>query len=281
MTADFSVSAPPTVLLFGPLDPTSAQHITADALSCMAMGCHPTSVITAIHIQDTTTLEHIGLLPPEQIHDQMRCLLEDLHIDAIKAGPLYTVEEASILGQIMADYAQLPLVLHLQSIPDSEQVSKDQDSDEIIQAIFDLVLPFCQLVVADQLLLQQWQVEGHITAQQHPARTLIEAGAQAVLYTTTQGTEQNGMYQLFSQQGLMQQWPLMPPPERAQDTEGMLTCVCTAQLAQGHDLAQACAQAIQYIYGANKHVFQAGMGTRIINQSALKDADLSCNTYEP
>src|SRR5690625_6964098 len=63
----------------------------------------------------------------------MRCLLEDLNIRAIKAGPLYSVEEASILGQILADYPQLPLVLHLQSIPDSAQVGREQDSDAIIQ----------------------------------------------------------------------------------------------------------------------------------------------------
>src|SRR5699024_11661560 len=142
------------------------------------------TVATAVHIQDTTTLDHISLLPPEQIHDQMCCLLEDLNISAIKAGPLYSVEEASILGQILADYPQLPLVLHLQSIPDSEQVGRDQDSDEIIQAIFDLVLPFAQLVVADQLLLQQWQAEEHLPSNQHTARTLIGLEARAVLYTT-------------------------------------------------------------------------------------------------
>src|SRR5690625_6969142 len=103
MTADLSVSAPPSVLLFGPLDPTSAHYLIADALSCQLTGCHPATVATAVHIQDTTTLDHISLVPPEQIHDQQRCLLEDLTINAIKAGPLYSVEEASILGQILAE----------------------------------------------------------------------------------------------------------------------------------------------------------------------------------
>src|SRR5690625_7511077 len=111
MTADLSVSAPPSVLLFGPLDPTSAQYLTADALSCQLTGCHPATVATAVHIQDTMTLDHISLLPPEQTHDQMRCILEELNIRAIKARRLYSVAEASTLGQLLVDYRQLPLEL--------------------------------------------------------------------------------------------------------------------------------------------------------------------------
>jgi|SRR5690625_2243308 len=269
MTADLSVSAPPSVLLFGPLDPTSAQHLVADALSCQLTGCHPATVVTGVHIQDTTTLDHINLLPPEQIHDQMRCLLEDLNISAIKAGPLYSVEEASILGQILADYPQLPLVLHLQSIPDSVQVGREQDSDEIIQAIFDLVLPFCHLVVADQLMLQQWQAEEHLPTNQHPARTLISLGARAVLYTTTHSTDNSHYYQLYTEQGLYRQWPLPELPLRVQDTEGMLACICATQFAWQLELAAACEQAINYVDRASKHVFQAGMGNRLIHQAGI------------
>jgi len=274
MTADLPVSAPPSVLLFGPLDPTSAHYLTADALSCQLTGCHPATVATAVHIQDTTTLDHISLLPPEQIHDQMRCLLEDLNISAIKAGPLYSVEEASILGQILADYPQLPLVLHLQSIPDSEQVGRDQDSDEIIQAIFDLVLPFAQLVVADQLLLQQWQAEEHLPSNQHPARTLIGLGARAVLYTTTHSAALDSCYQLYTEQGLYQQWPQTDRPDRAQDTEGMLACICATQFAWQLELAPACEQAVNYIDRVSKHVFQAGMGNRLIHQAGILQSTL-------
>lgn len=269
MTVDRPVSIPPTVLLFGPLDPTSAQFLTADALSCTHNGCHPVTVATAVHIQDTTALDHIKLLAPEYVHDQMRCLLEDLQIDAIKAGPLYTVEQASVLGQIMADYAHLPLVLHLQSIPESGQVGTDQDIDEIVDAIFDLALPFADLVVADQLLLQQWQADGHLAARQHPARSLIELGARAVLYTAAHIPEQANSYQLYTRQGRLKQWPYISQTARIQDTEGMLACVCATQLAWGRDLATACDHALQFIYRATEHVFQAGMGTRLINQSAL------------
>lgn len=269
MTADLSVSAPPSVLLFGPLDPTSAQHLVADALSCQLTGCHPATVVTAVHIQDTTTLDHINLLLPEQIHDQMRCLLEDLSISAIKAGPLYSVEEASILGQILADYPHLPVVLHLQSIPDSVHIGQEQDSDEVIQAIFDLVLPFCRLVVADQLLLQQWQAADHLPTDQHPARTLIRLGAQAVLYTTTQSGDAGNYYQLYTEPGLYRQWPLPKLPIRIQDTEGMLACICATQLAWQLELATACEQAVHYIERASQHIFQAGMGHRLIHQAGI------------
>jgi len=280
MTAASPLSAPPTVLLFGPLDPTAATHLLADTQTCMAAGCHPVGVMTAVQIQDTTGLEHISLIAPEQIHDQMRCLLEDLSVHAIKAGPLYSIEEASILGQVLADYAHLPLILHLQSIPEDKYFDTEMDSGEVIDALFQLVVPFAQLVVADQLLLEQWQAEGHLDQHRHPAQELIELGAGAVLYTTTQDSGQGGSYQLFMPQGLKKQWPQQSPPERTQDTEGMLACMCAAQMAQQKPLSQACSDALQFVQQATRHIFQAGMGNRLINQSALARTQSDLKVHE-
>lgn len=280
MTTDLSVTTPPTILLFGPLDPTSAHYLMADAQTCVINGCHPVSVVTALHIQDTTAIEHISLLPPEQIHDQLRFLLEDLSIQAIKAGPIYTVEEASILGQVIADYTHIPLVLHLHSVPETEQVGEDIDTNEVVDAILHLVVPFADLVLADELLLQQWQAEGHFPTNQNPVQNLFDYGAKAVLCPTTHRTQQASYYQLYYQKKLSKQWPRQHTAQRVQDTEGMLACLCTLQLAQTSQLALACEQALHILHRATKHVFQAGMGARLINQSALIETTTPVKSHE-
>lgn len=266
MAAMFATPTP-VVLVFAPLDPTGAMYLPADAISCAAVGCHALSIVTATHIQDTTHTEQITLSSPDFIHDQMRCLLEDINVHSIKAGPIYSIDSASVLAQIAADYTDLPLVLHLQSIPDESIVNNDADVDEITDAIFQLVLPQTDLVVADQTLLNQWQAEGLLSDEQDPIKNLLDFGTQWVFCSLPGTTDSGVLHQLYNQDGLQQQWSSTAQSDRLQDTEGLLCATISAFLAQGLRMVDACAAAVQYSDQAALHSFQAGMGHRIINQA--------------
>src|SRR3546814_4431221 len=110
------------------------------------MGCHALCTLTAILVRDTASTEEIQPVSPELIDDQARCLLEDMNVQAIKVGPLYTPETVSVLAQIAADYNHVPLVLHLAPIPD-ESLLEDLDTEELQMAILDLLLPQTDIVV--------------------------------------------------------------------------------------------------------------------------------------
>ena len=110
-------STPPIILIFGPFDPSGSSSLPADAVTCAALGGHALSALTAIHVQDTASTEDIQPIAPELIDDQARCVLEDMSVQAIKVGPLYTSESVSVLAQIAADYNHVPLVLHLGPCP--------------------------------------------------------------------------------------------------------------------------------------------------------------------
>lgn len=258
---------PPVVLIFAPLDPTGSMYLPADAVSCAAVGCHALSIVTATHIQDTTHTELITLSPPEIMYDQMRCLLEDMTVHSIKAGPLYSIDAASVLAQIAADYTELPLVLHLQSIPDESILSNDAETEEIIEAIFQLVLPQAHLVVADHTLLAQWQADGLLPEDEDPIASLLDYGVQSVFYTLPDQDSAYVLHQLHNQDGLQHQWQSPIPSARLQDTEGLLSTLICAYLAQGLSLKKACANAIAYTDRVTTHAFQAGMGPRIIQQT--------------
>ncbi len=258
---------PPVVLVFAPLDPTGSMYLPADAVSCAAVGCHALSIVTATHVQDTTHTELISLSSPDVMYDQMRCLLEDMSVHSIKAGPLYSIDAASVLAQIAADYTELPLVLHLQSIPDEDILSNDAETDEIIEAIFQLVLPQTDVVVADHTLLAQWQADGILTESQSPIASLFDYGTQAVFYTQPDSDPTQITHQLHTPEGIAHTWHSPVQPARLQDTEGLLSTLISAYLAHGLDLQSACAQAIAYTDKAAQHAFQAGMGPRIIHQA--------------
>src|SRR5690606_38589066 len=127
----------PLVLIFGPFDPTGSSSLPADAVTCATLGCHPLSALTATRVQDTASTESIQPLGPELIDDQARSLLEDMNVQAILVGSLYTPETVSVLAQIAADYNHVPLVLHLTPTPD-ESLLEDVDTEALQMAILDL-----------------------------------------------------------------------------------------------------------------------------------------------
>src|SRR3546814_9674383 len=129
-------ATPPLVLIFGPLDPSGSSSLPADAFTCDSLGCQPFSTLTATLIQDTAGIEDIQPLAPELIDDQARCLLEDMNVQAIKVGPLYTPETVSVLAQIAADYNHVPLVLHLAPLRSDEHTSEIQSLMRISYAAF-------------------------------------------------------------------------------------------------------------------------------------------------
>lgn len=258
---------PPVVLVFAPLDPTGSMYLPADAVSCAAVGCHALSIVTATHVQDTTHTELITLSSPDVMYDQMRCLLEDMSVHSIKAGPLYSIDAASVLAQIAADYTELPLVLHLQSIPDEDILTNDAEPDEITDAIFELVLPQTDVVVADHTLLAQWQADGLLAESNNPIASLLDYGVEAVFYTLPSSDAAHVTHQLHTEDGLIQSWQSPIPTARLQDTEGLLSTLISAYLAHGLDLQAACSNAITYTDKVSQHAFQAGMGPRLVRQA--------------
>src|SRR5690625_4926681 len=95
---------PPIVLIVGPFDPSGASSLPADAVTCAALGCHAASAVTASLVRDSAHIEDLHPVGPEWLDDQIRCILEDMAVRAIKIGPLYTTETVSVIAQIAADY---------------------------------------------------------------------------------------------------------------------------------------------------------------------------------
>jgi hydroxymethylpyrimidine/phosphomethylpyrimidine kinase len=244
--------------------------LPADAVTCAALGGHALTALTAIHIQDTASTEDIQTIAPEIIDDQARCLLEDMAVQAMKAGPLYTVESASVVAQIVADYNPVPLVLHLAGMPD-EALLEDYDTEEVLSAVFELLLPQTDIVIADHNLMAQWQAHGLLpaTGTEPPAQAFLEYGAKWVLTTGTPQRPGHGTYLLMGQDKQTFNWPWQPPTTRLIDADGPLSCAITLQLAQGQDMPRAVEAAIKQTLALTARSFQPGMGHRLINRSTL------------
>lgn len=265
MTSEKGMLSLPIALVLGPYDPSGAAYLPADVLNCAQLGCHALSVPTSLLVRDSAKLEHVQLLADEIIDDQLRCLLEDTSIQAIKSGPVYSPEVAGLLAEVSADYNEVPLVLHLTGLPETALLDPCWPEDTF-EAICKLVLPQTALLVVDYTSLLQWQSEGLLSEEIAPVQQLLQAGADHVLCTG--GNSQSGMptYQLYSHVDQLDYRIPLPTSLRQQDLDSFLSSAICAYLAQGQELAAAIELSLEQLQLASQKHFQLGMGHRQLNR---------------
>ncbi|MFA7680078.1 MAG: hydroxymethylpyrimidine/phosphomethylpyrimidine kinase [Pigmentiphaga sp.] len=265
-----TVSPPPLVLTFAPSDPTGGGGLQADLLTCAGLGCQAVTTLTGYTVQDSANREELEDLSAEWIDDQARSLLEDMPIRAIKIGGLFTPEAVSAVAGILADYSGIPAVLHLGADAlDSADAESEDNALAVTDALFELVLPQCTMVVCDQLRLDSYVSDGLLIPErgQAPAQALLTLGATAVLTTGVllpSPTVRNVLY--TAQEGLE---PLEFPYEwkridgNYRGGGHTLSTAIAAMLAGGLPLQEAALQAQDFTWQSLAAAYRQGMGRRI------------------
>ena len=104
-------SPPPIVLTFAGSDPTGGAGLQADVLTLASMGCHPLSVVTALTVQDTLGVASFDPVDAKRVRMQAERLLADMQVAAFKLGMLGSAENVEVVAALLADYAEVPVVL--------------------------------------------------------------------------------------------------------------------------------------------------------------------------
>lgn len=258
---DFN-KAPPSVLCFSATDPSGGAGIQADILTLASMGCHPLSVITAITVQDTSGVEGVMPIDADWVADQARSILEDIPVAAFKIGVLGSVENVSVIAEIVADYPEIPLILDpvLASSRGDEFASEDT-----LAAIRELLIPQCTVITPNtpelrRLALEDDEDESRI---EKLALRLVEMGAEFVLVTGTHEATPDVINTLFSDKGLLRSdnWHRMPGSYHGSGCT--LASALAATIARGLDISEAVREAQEYTWQTLKFGFRPGMGQLI------------------
>lgn len=269
-------------MTFGVTDPVGAIGIQADLASFAAMGCHGLSVITALSIGDTTHTEEVQLVDPDWVSDQARVLLEDMPVSAFKVGYVGSIENISVIAEIVSDYPDVPLVLDPFST-----ILPDQDLDEeVLLAMRELLIPQTTLLLVsvDELsrLAETWREPSTDPMLEADARHMVELGCEFVFVTGTPGDPHDVSNILFNEAGIVRNdsWQRQAGPFVG--AGNTLSATIAAMLANGLDVPESVFEAEEFTVAALTHAQRLGMGKLVPDRYFwAREPDLPTEHIEP
>lgn len=243
----------PTVLTIAGSDSSGGAGIQADLKTLSALGVYGASVITAVTAQNTQGVRVVQSVSPALLEAQLAAVWDDMRIDAVKIGMLYTREAVEIVERAIDTYHPAWTVLDpiLLSTSGHLLLEKEAVQDMVIRLFPRISLLTPNLVEAEYLTGLPVRNDSD---QQKAAARLMEMGCPAVLLKGGHGlTEEDE--QVIDTLYVAGRPPLTFSAQRirtlnSHGTGCTLSSAIAAYLAIGYSLEKAVAAAKQYLTDA-------------------------------
>jgi hydroxymethylpyrimidine/phosphomethylpyrimidine kinase len=124
-------------------DGSGGAGIQADLKTFSALGCYGMSVLTALPVQNTMGVQSVYSIPDKCIEEQLKAILDDFEIDALKIGMLHRPEVIHIVAKALEQYPNLKIVL------DPVMIAKSGNSllaPDAIKTLKEELLPLVTLI---------------------------------------------------------------------------------------------------------------------------------------
>lgn len=123
-------------------DSVGGAGLQADLKAFEAVGVHGCSVVTCVTSQNTKGVSSIFPIPPAEVASQLKSVLEDVHIHAVKTGMLYSADIVRVVSALLRD-VEAPIVV------DPVMAATTGSSLHMrgfVEALVAKLLPICTLV---------------------------------------------------------------------------------------------------------------------------------------
>src|SRR3954454_10236867 len=127
-------SDPPRVLSIAGSDSGGGAGIQADLKAFAHCGVHGMTAITAITAQNTVAVTAVYPLPPEAIIAQVRAVVDDIGVDAVKIGMLGDAETIAAVDQALDLIGAAHVVLDPVMVAESGARLLDEDAIEVLRS---------------------------------------------------------------------------------------------------------------------------------------------------
>ncbi|MGF1500444.1 MAG: bifunctional hydroxymethylpyrimidine kinase/phosphomethylpyrimidine kinase [Paracoccaceae bacterium] len=252
----------PIALSIAGSDPSGGAGIQADLKAISARGVYAAAAITVVTVQNTRGVSAVEALAPALVAAQIRTVLEDLEVGAVKIGALGSAPIVEAVAGALAGFAG-PVVL------DPVMVAKSGDpllGAEAVAALREHLLPRATLVTpnlpeaAALTGLAPAADEAEMAAQ---GAALCALGAGHALVKGGHGAGAESVDLLIGPDGQRRLTAPRLPTRHTHGTGCTLSAAIAADLAKGTDLAAAVAGAKTYLTGALAAADALGIGQGI------------------
>jgi hydroxymethylpyrimidine/phosphomethylpyrimidine kinase len=123
----------PRVLSIAGSDSGGGAGIQADLKAFARSGVHGMTAITAITAQNTVGVTAVHPVPGDVIVAQVRAVVDDIGVDAVKIGMLGSVATTDAVGEALDLVGDVPIVLDPVMISESGARLLDEDAQEALR----------------------------------------------------------------------------------------------------------------------------------------------------
>ena len=254
----------PRVLTIAGSDSGGGAGIQADLKTFTALGVYGMSAITSITVQNTVGVFGVMDLPESMVYQQIKVVVEDIGVDAIKTGMLSHAGIVETVAKAIKDFKLERVVVD----PVMRAKSGDpllKSSDE--KAIKELLIPLASIItpnIPEAQALTGIEIED-VQDMEKACRLLYSLGAGSVLL---KGGHMEGdtLVDVFYDGSKFKH--LVYERINTKNTHGTgctLASAIASYLAKGLSLEESVLKAREYVQGAIKHSLNLGKGHGPLN----------------
>jgi hydroxymethylpyrimidine/phosphomethylpyrimidine kinase len=244
------------VLTIAGSDSGGGAGIQADLKTMLAFGVHGMSAVTAITAQNSVGVQGWWPVPEEAVRAQVRSVVDDIGVDAVKTGMLGTADTTRLVASLLAELPDgVPVVV------DPVCASKHGDpliDEDAVAAVRVGLLPVATVITPN--LPEAALLAGRDGSPAELARVLLSYGSAWVLVKGGHATGDPTDH-LFGADGTVTSFTAARSDNRHSHGTGCtLASAIASRLGLGDDVVSAVAAGKEYITGAVAAGFPLGSG---------------------
>jgi hydroxymethylpyrimidine/phosphomethylpyrimidine kinase len=231
-------------------DNCGGAGIQADLKTFSALGCYGMSVITALTAQNTQGVRGIQEIPPEFVVQQIQALMEDVGVDAVKIGMLFSTpiiqEVAEYLRQNPVPCLVIDPVMFAKS---GDRLLQKDATESFSKELIPLATVLTPNIAETSAILGR-PINSRDDMEQ-AAKDICQMGPQAVVVKGGNGLKDSSDDCLYVRDGQIL-WlnQKRVPTNNVHGTGCTFSAAITAFLAHSFSIANAVQEAKKYLTGA-------------------------------
>lgn len=249
----------PRILIVAGSDSSGGAGIQADIKTVTMLGGYAATAVTAVTVQNTLGVGDVFAVPPAVVVAQMRAVIDDIGVDAVKLGMLGSAGTIAAVAEVLRGLT-VPIVLDPVMVAKGGARLLDDDAVAALMAL----LPLAAIVTPNTpelAAMAEVEIEDEGDALL-AAQEMLGRGARAVLAKGGHLAGDEVADWLVTRNGHARFASPRIVTRHTHGTGCTLAAAIAAGLGRGEALADAVAAAQAYVVGAIAHApgFGAGHG---------------------